>query len=234
MHYKDVPGWFAPIDQAAFAWILQHQNRTEPPGDLLEMGAFKGKSAIVMGASRKPDERFTVCDLFDDITTSAAAHDTEKRFFRGQSLTQGEFERNYRAFHSDLPDIIRAPTSTVNDHVAAGTCRFVHIDASHVYDNVREDTQTARRVLRDGGVVAFDDFRKPQTLGTAAAVWEAVLNEGLRPIVNTDFKLYATWGDPAPLQAEIIRRAAAESWCRTAPPVMIRDMPLIHLFRNRG
>jgi len=234
MQYKDVPGWFAPIDQAAFSWILQFQNRTEAPGDLLEMGAFKGKSAIVIGTNRKPGERFTVCDLFDTITTSEAAHDTEKRFFRGQTLTQAEFERNYRAFHPDLPDILRAPTSTINDHVPAGSCRFVHIDASHVYDNVREDTQTARRVLRKNGVVAFDDYRKPQTLGTAAAVWEAILNEGLRPIANTDFKLYATWGDPAPLQAEIARRAAKEAWCRSAPAVMIRDMPLIHLFRTPG
>lgn len=231
MKYKDVPGWFAPIDQAAFAWILQFQNRTAPPGDLLELGAFKGKSAIVIGKHRKPGERFTVCDLFDDIVTSDAAHDTEKRFFLGQSLTQAEFERNYLAFHPELPDIVRAPTATITEHVAPGSCRFVHIDASHVYENVREDTRSARRVLRENGVVAFDDFRKPQTLGTAAAVWEAVLNEGLRPIVNTDFKLYATWGDPAPIQAEIVRRAASENWCRTAPPVLIRDMPMIHLFK---
>ncbi|MFN3953102.1 MAG: class I SAM-dependent methyltransferase [Pararhodobacter sp.] len=232
MQFKDVPGWFAPIDQAAFAWILQFQNRTESPGDLLEMGTFKGRSAIVMGRHRREGERFTVCDLFDDITTSQAAHATEQRFFRAQSLTQAEFERNYLAFHAELPAIVRAPTSTITAHVAPASCRFVHIDASHVYENVREDTHAARRLLRENGVVAFDDFRKPQTLGTAAAVWEAILNEGLRPIANTDFKLYATWGDPLPLQAEIARRAAQEKWCRTAPPVMIRDMPMIHLFRN--
>ena len=96
MQYKEVPGWFAPIDQAAFSWILKFQNQTEEPGDLLEMGAFKGKSAIVIGTNRKPEEQFTVCDLFDDITTSEAAHATEKRFFGGQSLTQAEFERNYQ------------------------------------------------------------------------------------------------------------------------------------------
>lgn len=234
MNYKDVPGWFAPIDQAAFAWILQYQSRTEPPGDLLELGAFKGKSAIVIGANRRPGEAFTVCDLFDDITTSDAAHDTEKRFFRGQSLTQAEFERNYRAFHEELPVIVRAPTAEITAHVEPGSCRFVHIDASHVYANVREDTAAARLLMRDNGVVAFDDFRKPQTLGTAAAVWEAILNDGLKPIANTDFKLYATWGDPAPLQAEITRRAREAGWCRTAPPVMIRDMAMIHLFRNPG
>lgn len=232
MQFNDVPGWFAPIDQAAFSWILQFQNRSEQPGDLLELGTFKGKSAIVMGTNRRPAERFTVCDLFDDITTSEVAHDTEKRFFKGQSLTQAAFEQNYLAFHDELPAIVRGPTATICDHVAPASCRFVHIDASHVYDNVREDTRSARKLLRENGVIAFDDFRKPQTLGTAAAVWEAILNDGLRPIANTDFKLYATWGDPAPLQAEIARRAAQEQWCRTAPPVMIRDMPMIHLFRN--
>lgn len=234
MKYADVPGWFAPIDQAAFAWTLQYQNRAEPPGDLLELGAFKGKSAILIGQHRKPGEQFTVCDLFDDIVTSDAAHETEKRFFRGQSLTRAAFESNYQAFLPELPAIVQAPTGTICDHVADGSCRFVHIDASHVYDNVREDTASARRLLQPGGVVVFDDYRKPQTLGTAAAVWEAVLNDGLKPIVATDFKLYGTWGDPEPLRAEIIRRARESGWCRTAPPVMIRDMPLVHLFRPQG
>tara|TARA_R110002073_G_scaffold65745_3_gene163999 strand:+ start:11622 stop:12449 length:828 start_codon:yes stop_codon:yes gene_type:complete len=232
VNFNDVPGWFMPIDQAAFTWILRHQNQTEPEGALVELGVFKGKSAILMGNFLRPGEVFTACDLFDDIVTSDAADANEKRFFKTQSLTQDEFERNYLAFHAELPRVVRGPTSTVTRFVAPKTARFVHIDAGHTYDLVREDTASARAMLRDNGVVVFDDYRKTNTMGVAAVVWEAILNEGLKPILNTEYKLYATWGDPAPLQAAVKANADAAGWCRVGDPVMIRDMPMLHLHRK--
>ena len=232
MNFDDVPGWFMPIDQAAFTWILGHQNKTEPGVALVEMGVFKGKSAIVIGNFVRENEVFTACDLFDDISTSDAADDKARDFFKGQSLTQAEFEKNYLAFHSTLPRIVKGPTATVTRHVAPNTARFVHIDAGHTYDMVREDTASARKILRENGVVVFDDYIKANTMGTGAAVWEAVLNEGLKPILNTHFKLYATWGDPAPLQDVVRERASDAGWCRVADPVMIRDMPMLHLQRK--
>ncbi len=232
MEFNDIPGWFMPIDQAAFTWVLQFQNRIEPEGALVEMGVFKGKSAVLIGNHRRPGEVFTCCDLFDDITTHHAADEKEQRFFKSQSLTQAEFERNYLAFHRELPRIVRAPTGEITRHVAPATARFVHIDAGHTYDLVREDCASARAMLRENGVVVFDDYRKSNTMGVAAAMWEAILNEGLKPIANTDYKLYATWGDPAPLRAEITRRAAESGWCRTTDEIMIRDMGMVYLHRK--
>ncbi|MCL4675956.1 MAG: class I SAM-dependent methyltransferase [Pararhodobacter sp.] len=232
MKFEEVPGWFMPIDQAAFSWVLQHQNETEADGALVELGVFKGKSAILIGNYRRPNEVFTACDLFEDIATSEAADAGERRFFKGQSLSQAAFESNYLAFHGALPRIVRGPTRTVTRYVAPDTARFVHVDAGHTYDLVREDTASARAMLRDSGVVVFDDYRKAGTMGTAAAVWEAILNEGLNPILNTDFKLYATWGDAAPLQAVVRRRAADSGWCTVEGPVMIRDKPMLYLHRK--
>ena len=232
MKFDEIPGWFMPIDQAVFTWVLQFQNRTQPPGGLVELGVFKGKSAVLIGNHLRAGEVFTACDLFDDITTAPEADAGEQRFFRTQSLTQAEFERNYLSFHKALPQIVRGPTGTITRHVAPGSARFVHIDAGHTYDLVREDTASARAMLREGGLVVFDDYRKSNTMGTGAAVWEAILNEGLKPVCNTDFKLYATWGDPAPYQADIRARAAEAGWCRTSEPVMIRDMPMLYVHRK--
>lgn len=67
---------------------------------------------------------------------------------------------------------------------------------------------SARRLLRPSGVVVFDDYRTEHTIGTAAAVWEAVIRDDLRPICVSSMKFYGTWGDPAPLQGEILRRIA--------------------------
>ncbi|GAB4274021.1 MAG: hypothetical protein Kow0013_28030 [Pararhodobacter sp.] len=232
MKFDDVPGWFMPIDQAAFSWVLDFQNRTEEPGGLVELGVFKGKSAILMGNFLREGEVFTAVDLFDDIETSDAADKGEQVFFKSQSLTQAAFESNYLSFHKTLPRVVKGPTSVVTRHVAPNSARFVHIDAGHTYELVREDCASARTVLRENGVVVFDDYRKAGTMGVGAAVFEAILNEGLKPILNTDFKLYATWGDPAPLQAEIRRRAAEAGWCMIKDRVMIRDMPMIYLHRR--
>ena len=233
MKFDDIPGWFMPIDQAAFTWVLQYQNRTQPLGGLVELGVFKGKSAVVIGNFQRPGEVFTACDLFEDVATDGSVAPDEQRFFKAQSLSQVEFERNYLAFHRELPRIVRAPTATITRHVAPGSARFVHIDAGNTYDLVREDTASARKLLREDGVVVFNDYRKAGTMGCGAAVWEAILYDGLRPIANTDFKLYATWGDPAPYIAEIEACALEAGWCRTKSPTMIRDMPMVYLHRAR-
>ncbi len=232
MDYTDIPGWFMPIDQAAFAWTLQFQNRTELPGDLLELGVYRGKSAVLMGRHLRPDEVLTACDLFDDVGSHAAVDPTESRFFRRDLPGRAEFERNWLAFHPALPRIVQGPTSEITRHLAPGSVRFAHIDAGHTYAAVREDIASCRLLLRLGGIVVFDDWRKAGTPGVGAAMWEAVLNEGLRPILSTAFKFYCTWGDPAPLQAEITHRAATSGWAMTAPPTAIRDARVIHLLRR--
>lgn len=232
MKFDEIPGWFMPIDQAAFSWILQHQNKVQSEGSLVELGVFMGKSAVLIGNHRRDAEVFTCVDLFEDIATSDQADPGERQFFTNQGQTQAAFERNYLAFHRVLPRVVRGPTAVLTRYVAPQTVRFVHADAGQTYELLRQDIASARTVLRQDGVVAFGDYRKPATIGTAAAVWEAILNDGLKPIAHTDFKLYATWGDPAPYQADLIARAAEAGWCTTQQGVTIRDMPMVYLHRK--
>jgi hypothetical protein len=228
LKFEDVPGWISVTDQFAFRWVLEHQNQSEPPGNVVELGAFKGKSAIHIGRFLKPTETFTVCDLFEEAATSSEINPHIGQYYK--SLTQAEFETNYLAFHSELPHVVRGPSSAIVDHVAEGSCRFIHIDASHMYEHVRVDTASARKLLREDGIVAFDDYRTEHTPGTAAAVWEAVLNDGLKPVFHTIGKFYGTWGDPAPLQAHIVAAAAASEKYTTSRPILIRDMPIIRMY----
>ncbi|MFE0460705.1 class I SAM-dependent methyltransferase [Kitasatospora sp. NPDC058965] len=201
---NDVPGWFWPIDQQLFGWLLARQTRLGVTGDLLELGSYLGRSAILIGRHLQPGERFTVCDLFDseapDGENAAEMHMSYRK-----TLTRAAFERNYLAFHPELPTVVQAPTSVLADgRIPAGSCRFVHIDASHLYEHVAGDIRTAQRALTEDGLVVLDDFRSPHTPGVAAATWEAVFTLGLRPVAVTPEKLYGTWGDPEPLQRELM------------------------------
>lgn len=196
---QDVPGWFPALDQVLFSWFLERQ---EEPGDLLELGAYMGKSAILAARYLRDGETFTVCDLFGgEAPDGANRAETSKSY---ASLTRQAFERNYLSFHDTLPRVLEGPSSVVPGEVAKDSCRFVHIDASHLYEHVRDDIGAAREILLPGGIVVLDDFRSEHTPGVSVAVWEAVLNRGLRPICLSTQKLYGTWDDPEPVQEELL------------------------------
>lgn len=199
---NDVPGWFWPLDQVLFSWFLERQERLDTRGDLLELGAYLGKSAILLGHRLRDGETLTVCDLFGAEPPDAANRAEAAKSY--SSLTRQAFERNYLAFHDSLPTIIQAPSSAVVDEVAPGTCRFVHIDASHLYEHVEGDIGAAKELLGPDGIVVLDDFRSEHTPGVAVAAWEAVLNRGLRPVCLSSQKLYGTWGDPEPVRQELL------------------------------
>ncbi|CAL9550007.1 class I SAM-dependent methyltransferase [Streptomyces sp. enrichment culture] len=199
---NDVPGWFWPLDQVLFSWFLERQERLDTRGDLLELGAYLGKSAILLGHRLRDGEKLTVCDLFGAEPPDAANRAEAAKSY--SSLTRQAFERNYLSFHDTLPTIIQAPSSAVVDEVAPGSCRFVHVDASHLYEHVEGDIGAAKRLLGPDGIVVLDDFRSEHTPGVAVAAWEAVLNRGLRPVCLSSQKLYGTWGDPEPVREELI------------------------------
>ncbi|MDT9593450.1 class I SAM-dependent methyltransferase [Nocardioides zeae] len=223
----DIRGWFPASDQATFTWLLDHQRATEPAGDVVELGVFMGKSAVYVGQHLAEGERFTVVDLFDDVTDEASIPASERTTYR--SLTQKTFEENYLKFHPELPVVVRGLSSVVREHVEADTCRFVHVDASHMYDHVREDAESARLLLREGGIVCFDDYRSAHTPGTAAAVWETVLDDGLQVICLTGQKLYGTWGDPEPGRAAV-RAGVAASDAFKLDEQTIRDQPILRIY----
>ncbi|WP_371645926.1 MULTISPECIES: class I SAM-dependent methyltransferase [unclassified Streptomyces] len=201
--YSQVKGWFSDYDQVLFDWFLTGRTgREDQPGDLLELGAFMGKSAIFLGGYLREGEEFTVCDLFD----SPAPDDSNLAEMQDSypTLTRRGFETNYLAFREALPTIIQAPTFVVGDRVRPASCRFVHIDASHLYEHVVQDIASSRVVAAPGAVVVFDDYRSEHCPGVAAAVWGAVATGELHLICVSSSKLYATWDDPAPYQAELL------------------------------
>lgn len=188
-----IPGWFQEYDIDMFRLLLAHS--AGEGGDLAELGVYLGKSAVLIGASLQPGERFTVVDLFGSQPHDAANRAENDDQYDG--LTRDAFEENYRAIHGDLPQVVSGLSASIVDHASHGAHRFVHVDAGHLYDNVVEDLAAARTLLRPEGVVVFDDFRSEHTPGVSAAVWRATA-EGLHPFAITPVKLYATFGDPEP------------------------------------
>ncbi|MFD9909321.1 class I SAM-dependent methyltransferase [Streptomyces sp. NPDC059063] len=208
---KDVPGWFPPLDQLLFDWFLTGQESRGVRGDLLEIGVYLGKSAILIGHHQQADEEYTVCDLFENEAPDGANKAESTKSY--PTLTKQAFERNYLSFHDELPRVLRGPSSVVPDEVAPDSCRFVHVDASHLYEHVHGDIGAAYETLLPEGVVVLDDFRSEHTPGVSIAAWEAVLNRGLKPICLSTQKLYGTWADPGPVQEELLAMVRERDDC---------------------
>ncbi|MFC8200739.1 class I SAM-dependent methyltransferase [Streptomyces sp. NPDC057298] len=204
---SEVKGWFRAVDQQLFDWFLSGQLDRAQRGDLLELGAYMGKSAIFMASYRRDEDAFTVCDLFDSEAQDAANLKEMNKSY--STLTRRAFEANFSAFHERLPEVVQAPTSVVADRVADDSCRFAHIDASHLYEHVHGDIEAVRDILLPDGVVVLDDYRAEHCPGVACATWGAVATLGLHPICVTGTKFYGTWGDPEPLRDALLEWLAA-------------------------
>jgi hypothetical protein len=221
----DIPGWFFELDQRLFTHFLA-EDAVVPRGDLVELGTYMGKSAALMGQFLHPGETFTVLDLF-----GATPGDEQNAVENARSysqLTRDRFEQYYLSVNAELPVIVQDFSSAIVDHVKPGSARFVHVDASHLYQHVAVDVESARQILLPDGVAAFDDYRSEHTPGVAAAVWEAVVSRGLNPIAISGQKFYGTFGDAAPHQQRLLEwsRSRQGYWTET---VDVAGRPLVRI-----
>jgi hypothetical protein len=204
-----VLGWFAYIDAMVFHAVDKVQRDSGVEGNLLEIGAYLGKSAILLGYLLRSEERLVVCDLF---TNEELDPDLEADAALFDELSRHAFEENYARFHSRPATVIERPSTELTDEALGRSFRIVHVDGSHRFDIVRQDIATALELVVDGGIVIVDDYRTvPHALGVAAAAWGAVTDGKLIPVLATVQKLYGCApGDTETTTARMLRRWALE------------------------
>ncbi len=181
-----IQGWFSSADQVIFSVFLQMQLIE---GDILEIGVFKGKSAIFLEYFRRDHEILYVCDLFENQGVDSKNRTEVERSYEGLSFL--EFKSNFLRFHKNLPEIKVCDSKALSNTLKQKDFRFIHIDGSHLYDFVRSDLDLSiSRIRENDGIIAMDDFRSAHTAGVAAAMWESVARRDLVPVVITSTKAY--------------------------------------------
>jgi hypothetical protein len=184
-----IPGWFYPMDFRLFDFILGSQLSKGAAGDILEIGAYQGKSAILLGYGLRDDDTLVVCDLFGLNPADFESPTEGMGAYTG--LTLDCFYNNYDRFHPRRPQVEVCPSSQLGDRIVGRRFRFIHIDGSHAYDCVQSDIGMAIDHAAEDAVIVLDDYRSPHTPGVAAAVWEAALKASIYPFCMTNMKLYA-------------------------------------------
>ena len=193
----EIPGWFYSPDPTLFATILQHQFERGVRGDILEIGAFAGKSAILLGYGLGAGETLHVCDPF---VFPLLGNDPQRGVNR--------FLGNYMRYHAQEPDVIVGLSDDL--HFDDQSFKFIHIDGSHRFNEVVYDVEFARGLCGKGSVITMDDHSNPMWPGVAAATWPAVVRHELFPFCASPGKLYAAVdADTADEMCAVVARAFA-------------------------
>ena len=193
----DIYGAFHHPDPYVFEAISANQSERGVAGDLLEIGSYQGRSAIVLGYLLGEGETLHVCDSFpvpnaEDPDFLAHTIDWYEPY------SQTIFEENYLRFHEELPTIYPHTSLELAGELEPKSFRFVHLDGSHTAEALQSDISLAKHILIDDGVIAFSEYRSTHTLEVAAAAWAEVASLKVFPICATETHLYASVSRPSP------------------------------------
>src|ERR1700749_2091590 len=98
-----VDGWFYAIDVDFFSNLLAFQRTDGIKGDMLEIGTYQGKSAILMGYGLRDAEELVVCDLFGAVMDHADIPLSRRQHYSG--LEEEEFLANGDRVHTPRPTL---------------------------------------------------------------------------------------------------------------------------------
>lgn len=150
-------------------WTAVRQVGKLPAGDILEVGTYKGGSALLL---QRAIEHFEVpcsliaCDTFKGLVKASPVHDVWKS---GEMVYSDE-----AAVRAVLPKALILAGIFPNDtghYIADRTFRLVHIDVD-IYQSAKDIWDWVWPRLVPGGVIMFDDCEIPDTPGITRLITE--------------------------------------------------------------
>lgn len=165
---KAVDGWLTRVDAEIARALLAAQNAQSLGGAVAEVGVHHGKFFIGLCLGRTPGQGAYCIDIFED------QHLNEDASGRGD---RAMLERNLERHGIDAASVvidkissleIAAPTITGR----VGEVRFFSIDGGHWRSIVRNDLALAEACLAPHGVIALDDFQRPEWPDVSAGYFD--------------------------------------------------------------
>lgn len=138
-----LPGWFFPRSIAIWDCLLSYQRELSIAGNVLEIGVWRGRSALLAAMHAQAGEQ---C-LFVD----PALHAKTEELLQHATPARCEFVGDVSAA------LHRSPRMTSE----ARTYRWIHIDGEHSGTAVYDDLTIGLQLLHERGVLVIDDFFNP-------------------------------------------------------------------------
>jgi O-methyltransferase len=159
------------------AWELWKtvENTSQVPGDILEVGVWRGSTSIIMGSKLKQinaSKTIFACDTFEGVVKAGNHKDN---FYKGgeHNDTSLEFTRTRIAAHQLSNITLRKgifPEQT-GHLIADRTFSLCHIDVD-AFDSGKDILEWVWLRMNIGGVVIFSDYGFPLTRGITLLVDE--------------------------------------------------------------
>lgn len=157
--YSREDGIITELDLALYLLLLLAQNLHDEPGDVAELGVYRGGPFALLTSMLRPGERAYAVDIFD-LNVGPDGHAT------GISNSPEFFRATVRRISGAEPTctLVRADT-TVPAQAAAvpqqvgSRCRFFHVDGGHNLANIRADLRIAAActAAHPSPIVVVDD-----------------------------------------------------------------------------
>jgi predicted O-methyltransferase YrrM len=190
-----VNGWFSRVDAEIFRLLLEIQRDRGVSGGVAEIGVHHGKSLILLAMALRNEERALCIDLF--------SKQSENLDQSGQGDLQ-QFLGNVDRFNVDRRRLVIMETSSLDVRAsdvkeAIGAVRFFSVDGGHWLEAARSDLALAEECLSDEGIIALDDFHRPEWPDVSAGFfsWYKDRQTDLVPFLIGFNKLYICRADHA-------------------------------------
>ena len=154
---SEIPGWFYPLDMTLIVVLDGLQKSFHVPGDICEVGVYKGKSLVLFGMVARDNETLYALDAYPEDYLEAAQQamslfcpwPMSVKFVKGDT-SQYTTDQLRELFPSKV--------------------RFLHVDAGHEYHEVLHTLYLLAPHVHAEGIIIMDDYQDREFPGVAAAV----------------------------------------------------------------
>lgn len=162
-YHWNIEGWITPEQIKLYERMIETASST---AHFVEIGCWKGKSTVMMAVgiiNSNKKIKFDVVDTFQ----GAEEHKSYKSIVDG--TLYNEFIKNIEPVKS-VVNITVGDSSTTASNYQDKSLDFVFIDGDHSFDGVLRDIRAWLPKIKDGGIIAGDDFDNPNFPGVSDAV----------------------------------------------------------------
>jgi predicted O-methyltransferase YrrM len=168
--------------------------KTFKPHRLMELGTFNGRTTLHLAANTTPDSEIYTLDLpTGPASSTKAVLDADEVPFVADSSRQSRLY-NSTPWTKKIHEL-KGDSTQFDFSDYFGTIDFIFVDASHVYENVVQDTENALKLLKTtGGIIVWHDYNGWDGVTKAVNELYARLKEpaGFFHVSGTSMAIYKT------------------------------------------
>lgn len=166
--YKFNEEWFdpsIPVWEQVFNTPYSHpESIRTTPTNVLEIGAYEGRATVWMCEnvlnSKSHQYNYDIVDTFKGSLEESGMKNTSENFKTNPDFIYNNFIHNISFFDHINFSIYRNFSSYQLPMLLQSNKKydFIYIDASHRSDDTFVDAYFAHRMLKDNGILIFDDY----------------------------------------------------------------------------